>query len=129
MIYYIPIDIDKKQLENCIKNTTLMHNIKDNVESKEYNSLKELKNVVIKCYSLLKEHLCICKTCKKEFKINKLDKHFCNNNDELEFINPNSNINLIKKSSKKSSKKTSKKTSKKSSKKAGKKTSKKTSKK
>jgi hypothetical protein len=139
LLYYVPLDIDKKILEGCINNITKLHDIKINNESKEFNSIEELKNIIINCYSFIKNHHCSCFTCQKELKFNNIDTHFCDNNNQLQFINPyytnigrkhkKSSKKLSKKSSKKSSKKLYKKLSKKSSKKLSKKSSKKSSKK
>lgn len=40
LLYYVPLDIDKKILEGCINNITKLHDIKINNESKEFNSIE-----------------------------------------------------------------------------------------
>ena len=100
LLYNVPLDIDKKILEGCINNITKLHDIKINNESKEFSSIEELKNIIIKCYSFIKDHHCSCITCQKEFKFNKIDTHFCENNNEIQFIEPYDIIFGRKKTSK-----------------------------
>ena len=46
LLYYVPLDIDKKILEVCINNITKLHDIKINNESKEFSSIEEWKNII-----------------------------------------------------------------------------------
>jgi hypothetical protein len=118
MICYVVLDIDMKQLETCMKSVTKIHSVKNNHETGKYSSLKQLKEIIIDCYNLLKKHICTCLECNKEYNFDKLDKHICNN--KLEFINPNIiddkvediiDENIIKKLGRKTSKKIIKKKS------------------
>jgi len=46
MLYYIPLKIDKKILEKCIKSILEPHSIKKNHETFSYITLRELKKVI-----------------------------------------------------------------------------------
>ena len=101
LLCYAILDIDIKQLENCVKNITSKHAIKNNVETIKINSLLELKNIILDCYDIIKNHTCNCVICNKKYKFNNIDKHLCNNN--IEFISFKKN-KIIKKNSKKNNK-------------------------
>lgn len=78
LISYIPITLDGKQLEGCIKNKMRVHLKKIGSDTICFTSLKKLKNEILSCYKFLKEHICYCFICKKRYKIKNIDKHLCN---------------------------------------------------
>lgn len=134
LLAYIPLKIDRKQIEKCIKTRLKPHLIKLITDTVCYISLKNLKNEIIDCINFTTEHVCNCVKCSKIYKLNLIDKHKCNLHQKSDIINFNeqkinnikinnikknsknskksSKINNIKKNSKKSSKKKSKKSSK-----------------
>lgn len=119
LIAYIPLKIDRKQIEQCVKSRLKPHLTKLFTDTVCYMSLTELKKEIIECINFTSQHICHCIKCSLDYKLNLLDKHNCN-------IQKTSNIidyKYSKKSSKKSSKKISKKSSKKSTKKKSKKSS------
>ena len=77
IIYHIAIIFDGKQTEDCIKNINKLHKMKVKTDDLCYLSLIQLKNSIIDCISMLKNHVCHCNLCKKKFKFNKIDKHLC----------------------------------------------------
>lgn len=77
IIYYINIIFDGLQTEQCIKNINKIHKLKDKTDELCYLSLKQLKYSIKDCINKLKNHICNCVYCKKQFKINNLDKHIC----------------------------------------------------
>lgn len=80
LLCYASIEIDKKQIESCIKSILKNHKIKNKVETIKFISLKELKNIISKCYELMFEHTLNCMLCNKKYKFKKLDIHKCNIN-------------------------------------------------
>ena len=80
LLSYIPLTIEGKQLESCVKNHLLLHLKKVKSDTICHISLKKLKDEIIKCSSYLKNHICHCLICQKKYKLNQLDKHKCNNN-------------------------------------------------
>ena len=76
IIFYIITKLDKIQLESCIKNLNKFVFIKKNYEI-VYKSLKNLKDDIINCSSLIAESICKCVKCKEKFKVKKLNKHKC----------------------------------------------------
>lgn len=75
--YYIKTNLDIKQLEVCIKNTSKFRSIKKNNEIIYYETLKDLKNDILRCSNMLAESICVCESCKRNFNLNKLDTHQC----------------------------------------------------
>lgn len=73
--FHIAIIFDGKQTEDCIKNINKLHKMK--TDDLCYLSLTQLKNSIIDCITMLKNHVCHCNLCKKKFKFNKIDKHLC----------------------------------------------------
>ena len=128
LLSYIPLKIDRKQIEKCVKMRLKPHLMKLITDTVCYTSLKELKENIIDCINFNLEHICHCVKCSKIYDIKSLDKHTCNIVTIDEFIDYDGQ-KTSKKTSKKSSKKTSKKFSKNPSKKPPKKFSKKPSKK
>ena len=69
LISYIPIVLDGKQLENCVKTKMRI----------------QLKKEITSCNDFIKEHLCHCLSCKKKYKLKNIDKHLCNK--KIDIIN------------------------------------------
>lgn len=80
LLSYLPLTIDGKQIEDCVKSVLKMHLKKIGSDTICQISLKKLKDEIIKCSSDLKNHICHCLTCQKKYKLNQLDKHKCNTN-------------------------------------------------
>jgi hypothetical protein len=113
LLAYIPLQIDRKQIENCVKIRLKPHLTKLITDSICYISLSELKKDIIECINFTTQHIIHCFKCSKIYKLNSLNKHKCYFKKVPDIIDHNINdIDKIKKSSKKSS---SKKSSKKSS--------------
>lgn len=112
LLTYIPLKIDRKQIETCIKNRLKPHLTKLITDTICYTNLSKLKSDVVDCINFNLQHVCHCLKCSKIYNINSLDNHQCNSAAVKDFIDNNQRQNIIKKSSKKLSKKLSKKSSK-----------------
>ena len=77
MIYYIAINFDGKQTEDCVKNTNILHKLKKKTDDLCFLTLKQLKNSIMICLDQFTVHICNCNYCKKKLKLNKIDKHIC----------------------------------------------------
>jgi prophage antirepressor-like protein len=75
LVYYIAINFDGKQTEDCIKNTNKLHKLKKKTDDLCYLSINQLKISIQDCINKFINHFCICTYCKKKFKFNKIDKH------------------------------------------------------
>lgn len=117
LLAYIPLNIDRKQIEKCIKMRLKPHLTKLITDTVCYTSLTELKSDIVDCINFNSQHICHCVKCSKIYNVKSLNKHTCNIAVIEDFIDYYSQQNTVKKSSKKTSKKFSKKSSKKSSKK------------
>ncbi len=100
LLAYIPLQIDKKAIEQCVKSKLKLHLTKLITDTVCYISLKELKKEIIECINLTNKHVCHCVRCSKAYKLTSLNSHKCNNITISNIINYN-----IKKSSRKKSKK------------------------
>ena len=77
LIYYISINFDGKQTEECIKNTNILHRIKKKTDDLCFLTLKQLKNSIMICLDKFTKHICNCTYCKKKLKFDKIDSHIC----------------------------------------------------
>jgi prophage antirepressor-like protein len=114
LLAYIPLKIDRKQVESCVKNKLKTHLTKLTTDTICYLSLEELKKELIDCINTITNHICHCVKCSKTYNIDSLDKHKCNITTKKDIIDYQVNT---KKNSKVKSKKNSKVKSKKNSKK------------
>ena len=87
IIFYIITELDKVQLESCIKNLNKFVSIKKNYEI-VYKSLKNLKDDIINCSKLISKSICKCVKCKEKFKVSKLNKHKCIKHFQTRIIKP-----------------------------------------
>jgi prophage antirepressor-like protein len=78
LLYIIKTNLDKKQLESCVKTILKFDTIKKNNEI-VYTSISTLLNDINKCSKLLIDSICKCNKCKNKFGISKLSKHQCYN--------------------------------------------------
>jgi hypothetical protein len=78
LIAYIPLQIDRKQIEQCIKIRLKPHLTKLITDTICYLSLTELKKEIIDCINFTNHHICHCVKCSKIYKLNSIDKHKCN---------------------------------------------------
>jgi hypothetical protein len=111
LLAYIPLQLDRKQIEKCVKTRLKPHLTKLIIDSVCYISLKELKKEIIDCINFTNQHICHCIKCSKMYKLNSIDKHKCNIQKVTDIIDYKISKKLSKRVSKKSSKKVSKKTS------------------
>jgi hypothetical protein len=123
LLAYIPLKINRKQIELCVKTRLKPHLTKMITDTVCWIDLKKLKEEIIDCINFTTQHICHCIKCSKTYKLNLIDKHSCNIQKITDIIDYKP-ISNIKKSSKKSSNKSSKKLSKKLYKKLSKKKSK-----
>ena len=86
LLFYIPLTIDSKSLEKCIKNKLNPHLLKIKTDTICYVSLKELKKNVIDCIEETKEHICHCVYCKKKYEFSNVSYHKCYKNLENKII-------------------------------------------
>jgi len=77
LIYYIAINFDGKQTEDCIKNINKLHKLKKKTDDLCYLTLKQLKHSITTCLDKFNEHICKCTYCKKKLTFNKIDRHIC----------------------------------------------------
>ena len=75
---YIPIVLDGKQLESCVKTKMRIHLKKIASDTLCFTTLQKLKKEITSCNDFIKEHLCHCLSCKKKYKLKNIDKHLCN---------------------------------------------------
>jgi prophage antirepressor-like protein len=78
LLIYIPIVLDGKQLENCVKTKMRLHLKKIGSDTLCFTSLKKLKDEINSCNNFIKDHICHCMICKKKYKLKNIDKHLCN---------------------------------------------------
>ena len=78
LLSYIPIILDGKQLENCVKTKMRLHLKKIGSDTICFTSLQKLKKEIILCNDFIKDHVCHCMICKKKYKLKNIDKHLCN---------------------------------------------------
>jgi len=78
LISYIPIVLDGKQLESCVKTKMRMHLKKIASDTLCFTTLQKLKKEITSCNDFIKEHICHCLFCKKKYKLKNIDKHLCN---------------------------------------------------
>jgi hypothetical protein len=77
LISYIPINLNGRELEKCVKSIYPNHILKRNTDTICYITLKELKDTIAKCVSRMNDHICHCVICKKKYKFSRIDKHIC----------------------------------------------------
>jgi prophage antirepressor-like protein len=85
LLSYIPIVLDGKQLENCVKNKMRLHLKKIGSDTICFTSLKKLKDEINSCNNFIKDHICHCMMCKKKYKLKNIEKHLCNK--KIDIIN------------------------------------------
>ena len=78
LISYIPVVLDGKHLENCVKTRMRLHLKKIGSDTICFTSLQKLKKEIILCNNFIKDHICHCMMCKKKYKLKNIDKHLCN---------------------------------------------------
>ena len=64
---YIPLNIDRKQIETCVKNKMKPHLLKLKTDTVCYTTLKDLKQEILDCIEEIKDHICHCTICKKKY--------------------------------------------------------------
>ena len=77
ILYLIKTDLDKNQLENCVKNILKFDTIKKKTEI-IYTSLTKLLEDINNCSKLLVDSICKCNKCKAKFELKGLSLHKCN---------------------------------------------------
>jgi prophage antirepressor-like protein len=75
---YIPIDVNKKEIENCVKARNKPHLTKLITDSICFMSLNDLKEEITDCIEFLKSHICNCLHCKKQYEFKNITTHECN---------------------------------------------------
>ena len=93
LLCYIPLDVNRKQIETCVKNKMKPHILKLTTDTICYTSLKNLKEEILECIDQIKTHICHCTICKKTYEFNKITTHKCNKIDK--FIDVDKEINSI----------------------------------
>lgn len=89
LLAYIPLQIDRKQIEQCVKTRLKSHLTKLITDTVCYISLIELKKEIIDCINFTNNHICHCVKCSKIYKLNSIDKHKCNLKKISDIINHN----------------------------------------
>jgi len=85
LLSYIPIVLDGKQLENCVKTKMRLHLKKIGSDTICFTTLQKLKDEIDSCNNFIKDHICHCMICKKKYKLKNIDKHLCNK--KIDIIN------------------------------------------
>lgn len=78
MLGYIPLVIDKKQIESCIKMRLKPHLMNLFTDTVCYISLKKLKEEIIECIDFTSNHVCHCLHCSKIYDLKMIDRHGSN---------------------------------------------------
>lgn len=78
LLCYIPLQIDRKAIEQCVKSRLKTHLTKLTTDSICYTSLENLKKDIIDCINFHKEHICNCVNCNKAYKLTSINIHSCN---------------------------------------------------
>lgn len=108
LLAYIPLKIDRKQIEKCVKTRLKTHLIKLITDTVCYVSLKKLKQEIIDCINFTNKHICHCIKCYKIYNLSTIDKHKCNKvkiSDIIKYgIKSKNNSKVSKKNSKVSKK-------------------------
>ena len=86
LLSYIPLKIDRKQIESCIKMRLKPHLTKLVTDTVCFTSLEKLKIDIIDCINFNSQHICHCVKCSKMYNIKSLDKHLCNITVVKDFI-------------------------------------------
>ena len=102
LLCYIPLDINRKDVEKCIKIKMKPHLLKLITDTVCYTTLKDLKKEIINCIKEIKTHICHCTICKEKYNFDKLTSHKCNKIGK--FIDIDKKINSIGLKSSKGSK-------------------------
>ena len=89
LLAYIPLKIDRKQIEKCIKMRLKPHLTKLITDSVCYISLSELKSDIIDCINFNAQHICHCIKCSKIYNIQSLNNHMCNKTVIKDFVDYN----------------------------------------
>lgn len=75
---YIPLVVDRKQIESCIKTRLKPHLMKLFTDTVCYISLKKLKEEIMECIDFTYNHVCHCLHCSKIYDLKTIDRHICN---------------------------------------------------
>ena len=101
ILCYIPLDINRKEIEKCVKNRNKSHLIKLVTDSICYLTLEELKKEIIDCINFMKSHICHCLHCQEKYEFENLETHKCT--EIKEFIDVNIESEMKNKTTTKSS--------------------------
>jgi hypothetical protein len=63
LLAYIPLQIDRKQIEQCVKTRLKPHLTKLITDTVCYLNLLELKKEIIDCINFTNQHICHCVKC------------------------------------------------------------------
>lgn len=106
LLGYIPLQIDRKAIEQCVKSRLKPHLTKLITDTVCYIGLNELKEQIIDCINFTNEHICHCVKCSKTYKLKSINSHKCNISKVSNIIDYKTNN--TKKLSRKSTRKTTK---------------------
>ena len=83
LLSYIPIVVEGKQLEDCVKSKMKIHLKKIGSDTLCFTSLQKLKKEILSCNDFIKDHICHCVICKKKYKLKNIDKHLCHKTENF----------------------------------------------
>jgi hypothetical protein len=86
LLAYIPLQIDRKQIEQCVKNRLKSHLTKQSSDTICYLSLDDLKKNIIDCINFENQHICNCVKCFKSYKLKSFNTHICNKKSKKDII-------------------------------------------
>ena len=75
LLCYIPLEINPKIIENCVKNKLNPHINKLLTDTLCYIKLDKLQEEIIDCINTQISHICKCMICKKTYKSINIKKH------------------------------------------------------
>ena len=87
LLCYIPLKIDPKTIEKCLKDNLKPHLHKILTDTICYIKLDKLKEEIIDCINFKIKHICNCMICKKKYSTSNIHKHKCNEINTEHIIN------------------------------------------
>lgn len=80
ILFYVPLVVDSKMYESCMKSLYKMHPLKKGNEIYCWTNINDLIHDLILCRMITSDHVCHCVHCKKKLSIDEVPTHTCINN-------------------------------------------------
>lgn len=75
-LYEIEVDLDGKQVEQCVRNINRLHLIKQKADVMCYLDLETVIETLNNCMQMLGKHVGTCTHCNQKMKLNKFKSHY-----------------------------------------------------